>query len=252
MNTKLGKDTAKADNENTELAAKEEASLSRTTFVGGELEGEFGSSDIQLPYLSLVNKTGQLSNEFTPGHFVYNKQVVVADGKAPMPITVLGMKKDYVEDIDFDADIMPRTFAKLADAQSEGYSIEYEAEKRVKPRACMLTLVPVPDDYGQYFLPIELMEEWGEYAGKVVEEPPTAFALAMWIVQSSAYTSVAKPVATARMSGHLRDGLHHGLWLLQSELKSYKQNSWMAPRIRAAGKHSPDFIKWLEAEVLPR
>jgi hypothetical protein len=258
METSFQKDGAseKAQkSEETQLVHDEDLGLTlpAAEFGAGTLEGEFDQSDIQLPYLSLVNKTGQLSNDFTPGSFVYNKEVVVGDGKEPILVTALSMKKDYVEDIEFDSEIMPRTFARLADAEAEGYSLDYEAEKRVKPRACILTLVPVPEDYGTFFAPDELTEFLAEQADKLFKgKPKTSWALAMWIVQSSAYNAVAKPLATARMGGHLREGLHHGPWLLQSELRNYKNNSWYAPRVRPGGKHSQAFVDWVESTILPR
>jgi hypothetical protein len=243
-------------NEETDVVTTDENGLPLAhtqQFGAGELDGEFGASDFKLPYLSLVNKTGQLSNDFQPGSFLYNKEVVVSDGKEPFLVTALGMKKDYVEDIEFDSEIMPRSFTRLADAEGEGYSLDYEADKRVKERAMILTLVPVPEDYGTFFAPDHLTEFLAEQADRLFSgKPRMSWALAMWIVQSSAYNAVAKPLATAKMGGHLRGGLHHGPWVLQSELKNYRSNSWYAPRIRSGGRHSPEFIQWIEQTVLPK
>lgn len=261
MDQSFQKASADAENNNAEEDLNDVLSPSTTggdqppsthMAAAGELDGEWGQEDIQIPYLSLVNKSGQLSDEFKPGSFLYNKEVEVGDGKTPILITALTMKKDYVEDIPFDPEVMPRSFERLAEAKAEGYSLDFNADKRVKPRARILTLVPVPEGYGTFFTPDHLTEYVTDKCKRVLDQqPPASWALAMWILQSSAYNAVAKALATAKMGGHLQEGLHHGPWLLTSELRSNRQNSWFTPKVKAAGKHSKEFAQWVQEEVMP-
>jgi len=228
----------------TELAAPGQ-------FDDSGLGGEWGNEDLNIPYLSLVNKTGNLSDHFTPGTFVFNKEVVVADGKTPIEITVLTAQKYYVEDIPFDPDILPKRFFRLEDARAEGYSLEWEAEKRVKPCAALTILVPVPMEYGIFMVPENVAVEVAKQAAaKLRGDPVTSYAKAAMICQGGAFKSVGKPVATAGLTGHLRDGLHKGGWSLTSELRSNNKNSWYAPVIRANGRHPAAFADWVTREAL--
>jgi len=215
------------------------------------LEGDIDRDDLVIPYFSLVGKTGQLSDHFTPGSFVFNKEHVLSDGKEPLLITALSLKKSWVEDIDFDPEIMPKRWDNLADAMEEGYSKEWGAEKRVVPQAAILLLVPISSEYASFEAPKHLHQVLTEQAQRVFRgEPVFGFARALYICQGGAYNAVAKPLITATTSGHLRGGVHHGAWTITSYLRSNNKNSWYAPKLAAAGKHSPEFVKWLEEEVI--
>jgi hypothetical protein len=204
--------------------------------VGG-LSGEFGIEDLRTPYLSLVGKTGKLSEEFQPGSFVYNKEVMLSDGKEPIqPITVLEMHKFWIEDVPYDDDTQAKTWDRLEDAKAEGYSTEYGAEQRVMPSARIIVLIPVPESEGLYSF---------NHGDKVVH-----YGRAMWMLQKTAYTSAAKPIITAALSGHLRGGLHLGGWSLTSLKRTSDKNVWYVPVVKKTGMHSPEFRQFLEEEVM--
>lgn len=215
------------------------------------IEGDFNRDDLVIPYLNIVGKTGKLSDEFTPGNILFNRETVLSDGKKPIIVTPISLKKIWVEDLDFDSEVTPRKFQTLEEAQLEGYSSDYEAEKKVVPQATILFLVPIERDFASFEAPTDLHECIKEQTKRVFNgEPMFGFARALYICQGSAYNAVAKPLITAGYSGHLRAGLHHGGFALTTHLKSFKTNSWWAPKLASAGKHSPEFIKWVEDEVM--
>ena len=215
------------------------------------IEGDFDRGDLVIPYLNIVGKTGKLSDDFVPGNILFNRETVLSDGKKPIIITPLSLKKIWVEDLDFDSAVTPRKFEKLEEAVAEGYSSDYEATKKVVPQATVLMLVPIDRDFASFEAPTSLHECIKEQTKRVFNgEPMFGFARALYICQGSAYNAVAKPLITAGYSGHLRAGLHHGGFALTTHLKSYKTNSWWAPKLASAGKHSPEFIKWIEDEVM--
>ncbi len=199
------------------------------------LDGEWGAGDIQIPRLSLVQKSGNLADnpEFQPGCYVFNKEIVVGDGKEPFAVTALSARKYYMEELPFDEEAMPQIFDRLEDARKAGFTLEWDTEEpRVKECADLVVLLPVPKEYATF-----------EYGGQ-------GYARALWTLVSSAYNSAARPIATAAMCGHLRGGLHLGGWELTSDLRKNQRNSWYVPVVRAQGLHAPEFIQFLEEEVL--
>ena len=198
------------------------------------LTGEWGTRDIQVPRLSLVQKSGTLADEFPKGSYVLNKELVIGDGNQPFVITVLSARKYYQEDLPFgESDELPRIFDRLEEARAAGFTTDWDSgQPRVKEAADMIVLVPVPLDYATF-----------EFKGQ-------GFCRALWTMVSSAYNSAAKPVVTAAVCGHLREGIHRGGWAVTSELKTNQRNSWYVPIVRSRGVHSPEFIQFAQAAVL--
>lgn len=218
-----------ATKETTDLVTTEKAAIEAYNGPGGS---GWDVTDIRIPYFSLVQKTGTLSNEFDVGGFVFNKELFVGDGKDPIEVTVLRADKYFVEDCEFDPEIRPKRFNTREEFLAENFSLEYEAERRVKEAAEMVVLLPVDKEHATLFK--------GE--GKKEE----GFVRALWIVQSSAFNTVGRTIATAMMAGHLRDGVHKGKWALTSELRSNKSMSWYVPIIRSMGRHDADTLEFLE------
>lgn len=235
---------------------KEETEEVETTEVatstsGGELasyNGPGGSGwdvqDIRIPYMSLVQKSGNLSNEFPPGSFVYNKELMICDGKpeaddkaegpsGPLDITILRADKYFVEDIPYDPDIRPKRFNTRDEFLAEGFSLDYNAEMRVKEAAELVALLPVDSQYAVF-----------------EDNDGNGYVRAAWICQSSAFGTVGRTVATAMMAGHLKDGVHKGKWSLTSDLRSSKAMSWFVPIIRSMGRHDADFLEFVEAQCI--
>lgn len=234
-------------------AENEPIALTGLTGASG-IQGDFDRDDLVIPYLNVVAKTGNLSDTFTPGHIVYNKEVVVSDGKKPIIVTALSLKKYWEEKLDADewGDVSARRFDSYDEALAEGYSKDYDSEKRVIPVASIMVLVPIDRDYASIEAPLNLHECIKEQTKRVFNgEPVFAYTRAIYIARGSAYRNVAMPLITATSMGHLRKGkIHHGGFALTTKLDSFKNNSWWAPKLSSAGKHTPEFIRWLDEEVI--
>ena len=213
----------------TEVAVPETSDMGAYNSPGGS---GWETTDIRIPYLSLVQKTGSMADAFDKGSFVFNKELQISDGKEPVEITILRADKYFVEDIEFDPDIRPKKFNTRDEFLAEGFSLDYEAEMKVKEAAELVVLLPVDEEYSTF------------------SHDGGAFVRAAWICQSSAYATVGRTVATAMIAGHLRDGVHKGKWALTSEMRSNKKASWYVPIIRSLGRHDKDFLSFVEEQAI--
>lgn len=198
------------------------------------LAGEWGTADIQISRVALVQKSGTLADEFPKGAFVFNKEIVVGNGDKPFEMTVLSARKYYIEDLPFgESEDMPQIFDRLEDARAAGFTTDWDSDRpRVKEAADLVVLIPVVDSHATF-----------SFCGQ-------GYARALWTMVSSAYNSAAKPIATAAVCGHLRDGLHMGGWNVTSSIRTNQRNSWYVPVVRPCGLHTAEFVQFLEAEVL--
>lgn len=228
---------AKETSENALPVAKQEsrvlAPVTTTPPIKG-LTGEWGTGDIQIPRLSLVQKSGTLADEFPKGAFVFNKELVIGDGNQPFDITVLSARKYYQEDLPFgESDELPRVFERLEDARAAGFTTDWDSNlPRVKEAADLVVLIPVPLEYA------------------TVRFNDRGYTRALWTLVSSAYNSAAKPIVTAAVCGHLREGIHRGGWDVTSALRTNQRNSWYVPVVRARGLHQSTFLNFVEESVL--
>lgn len=219
----------------TEVAVVENRSLIPHTVANAQVQGEIDAGDIRWPRINLVQKSGDLSDNFAPGSFVFNKEIVLTDGKTPTRIVALSIRKQYQEALPFDpTGPQPKVFNTSAEVRNAGGHTVYGEPGYYKEIAHIGVLVMAPDGLTEDQKDLFIYE----FDGK-------KYALAMWTVGSSAYTSVAKTLFTAATS-HLKSGLHKGMWDLTSFKKADARNSWFVPMIKAAGKTSPEFTEFLE------
>ena len=210
----------------------ETAVVAQNHWGGANVEGEIDSSDIRLPRINLVQKSGELGDIFAPGSFVFNREIQLSDGKEPIEIVVLRIRKQYQEALEYDPDgPTPRVFNTAAEVREVGGHFNYDAKDDggyYQEIAHILCLIECPKDAS---------EEQRDFF--IYEHDGRNFALAMWTVAKGAYTAVAKTLFTAA-TGHLRNGLHLGKWAATS-LKRTTTFTWYVPQIRAAGKTTPEF-----------
>ena len=200
---------------------------------GGQVEGEVDAGDIRLPRINLVQKSGELGDLFSPGSFVFNREIQLSDGKEPMELVALRIRKQYQEALEYDPDgPSPKVFNTSAEVREAGGHFNYDAKDEggyYKEIAHILCLIEAPKNAS---------EEQRDFF--IYEHDGRNYALAMWTVTGGAYTAVAKTLFTAA-AGHLRAGLHLGKWTIVSTKKSNGSCSWYVPAIRAAGKTTPEF-----------
>ena len=217
------------DVETLEVTPNEPSTMEAYNGPGGS---GWDLDDIRIPYFSLVQKTGALSNDFKPGGFVYNKELSISDGKQPIDITVLRADKYFVEDVPYDPDIRPKRFNTKDEFIEAGFSLDYKSEMRVKEAAELVVLLPVDEDRATLLNGNE------------------GFVRALWVIQSSAFNTVGRTIATAMMVGHLKDGVHRGKWSLTSDLRSNKSMSWFVPVVKSMGRHDGDTLTFIEEQCV--
>lgn len=207
------------------------APVTKNHWAGEGVEGEIDMGDIQLPRLNLVGHSGKLKTKFTPGTFLFAKEVILSDGKTPLEITFLHIKKQFQEALPFNPDgPTPKLFNTSEEVRAAGGHFDWETKeglyRDIAHLWCLIECPPTAtaEQRELFFL---------DFNGR-------AFAQAMYTVNGGAYTSVAKPVITAAAS-HLKTGLYKGKWKLTSEEREDARNTWMSPILKTAGKHTPEF-----------
>lgn len=217
------------------LATQEEATATLTVRGNpGQVNGEFTASDIVIPYLNLVAKTGELSNQFPAGAFVYNREVIIGDGKKPAQITVLRITKFYRQDLPFGTEETPKTFSTKRDVVAAGGHVGWTADaeegsERYSEAMDCIVLLKSPNK-GNAMFPFEFGGE--------------NYALAKWYITKSAYKSVGTMLFTYSQSA-LKEGIDTASFDLTSQIKTAAVGSWYVPAIKMGQKHDPKFVEFV-------
>lgn len=205
--------------------------------VSEGVEGEVSRSDIKLPRINLVQRVGNLANDFTPGSILFEKQVVLTDGKTPFDLTPLRIRKQFQRKVAWgegDGEA-PEVYDTVAEVRAAGGSLEFGDENYFQEIAHIMCAVALP----RHFLGNELTDAAGIIDMFPFRHNDELYAVAMWTVSSSAYTALAKRIFTDA-AGLLRNGIYGGHYQVTSELKKNARNSWYAPKVKFAGKHTAD------------
>ena len=191
-----------------------------------DLGGEISRGDVRLPRLNLVARTGNLAETFTPGGFVLNKEALLSDGKTPLIVVAVRLKKEYQEMLEYGDEATPRTFKTAAEVEEAGGELTWKrGENCFGEIAHIELLIEQPDS----------LEEDAE-ALFFFNGGEKNYAHCIFTVTSTAYTAIAKTLISARMN-HLRDtGLVGGKWELTSKLMKNAKNAWYTPQIKSAGR----------------
>lgn len=208
----------------------DEETSTQLAIPGKPVEGEFLSEDFVIPKLHLVQAVGPLSERFTPGQFVYNKEQVISDGATPVNLTVLRIKKQYQENLPYGGDQLPRMFDTLEEVKTAGGWIDWRNNERppFSPILHALALIRSPFEESPLF-PYE-------FAG-------AAYGLALWTLRGVGFTRAGKTIITASQFA-LKDGLHTGSWALTSKREKIGMNFVHVPNLRHDTKHTAEFTEF--------
>jgi hypothetical protein len=197
-----------------------------------DLAGEIGRSDVRLPRLNLVARTGDLAELFDPGSYVLNKEIKLSKGgEELLTLVVLRLRKQYQEALPFGDPETPRVFETAEEVRANGGTVSYGKGPGIFAEIAHLELlIRKPES-----LPTEAEPQF------FFESEGHLWTHCVFTVGGTAYGQVAKPIISARMN-HLRDtGLVGGLWTLGSFLKKANGNAWFTPVLKTAGKTSDQF-----------
>ncbi len=206
-----------------------------------DFSGEWLRKDVRLPRINLVQKVSdtELVRNFGIGAFVLAKEVKLSDGENPLIYTALAVAKDYVQKIPFDSGESPAVFRSEEEVINSGGSLNYkdfESGNFFQPRAHIEIAIPAPEGMSENDLALFPFEHDG-----------VPYALALYTVASSAYTSLAKELATMRSANKvLRQGLRYGSLKMTAEVRKKNTKSWFVPVARFNGKNSPELIEFFE------
>ena len=209
--------------------------------VVDDFAGEWLRTDQRLPRINLVQKVSdnELVRNFGIGAFVLAKEVKLSDGETPLKLTALAAIKDYVQKIPFDSGEQPAVFNSEEEVINAGGSLNYkdlESGNFFQPRAHIEFAVPATEG----------MDE-NELALFPYDFEGVSYAKVLYTVASSAYTSLAKELATMRSANKvLRQGLRYGSLTMTAEVRKKNTKSWYVPVARFGGKNSPELIEFFE------
>lgn len=200
-----------------------------------EIIGEVDRSDIRLPRLNLVARTGDLAELFTPGSFVLNKEIKLSEGGKDdlLHIVVVRLRKQFQEALPFGDPEMPRVFDTAEEVREAGGTVAYGKGAGIFSAIAHLELLirkpeSLPEEAAGHFF---------------FESEDVSYTHCVWTVGGTAYGQVGKPVISATHNHLSKTGLLGGLWTLGSELRKSNGNAWFTPILKTAGLTSEQFRK---------
>lgn len=199
------------------------------------ISGEITQEDLKVPRVNLVQKSGQLCDNFAPGTFLFEKKIVLAKHGESFTATALRFRKYYQEKVEFGtSNDMPAKANTAEEVRALGGSLIYGHDRYFQEVADIMLAVKAPAD----------LEEDHEYFG--YSDGVDNYGLAIYTIAASAYTSLGKRLLTDA-TFLLKDGLWTGQYEIVSELRKNASNSWYVPVGKFAGKHSPEKSEFFQS-----
>jgi hypothetical protein len=214
-----------------------------TPVVASGVVGEILMKDIKLPRLNLVNKVGDLSNLFTPGTWVIQKehQITDLDPKnksvgGSLKVIAVRLKVEYQESLAYDPDVRPRVFQTAEEVRLAGGQVAYgRGEGKFAKVGHIEFLIQEPET---------LSEEAASSFFYVLGDK--RYARVIYTASSTAYAETAAILYSDYRVGHLnKTGLFGGYYLLGSKLKTGDKGTWWIPSMKTAGEVPAE----LQAEI---
>lgn len=217
------------------------------------MEGDFSERDLQLPRLNMVQATGPLANDWTPGQLLLARQVVLAacNGKEPSPevdVSVINITKGFEERTEYDEDVQGRRFATEQEVRDAGFTLESSTDKdgkKVKstayPTGRLLLLLRRPKDVAEDLFGTHIVAEDGVNADEVGE-----YTVVLWNLKGTGYPAFKTLVtrAFAMSKGRPARRLLFQNWGLSFKKEQWENgNSGYVPTFRTKGIHSEAFVK---------
>jgi hypothetical protein len=241
-------DAVKEETPTQEIVVKAETTLAMPTIADPEkgLVGEWTTQDLRLPRLSLVNKSGDLSNSFVPGCWVIQKEHQISDlskdnREKGEPVVVIGarMAKQYQENVPYELrDSVPtRVFNTAAEVRENGGIV---SRRRGEGNFAEIAHI-------EFFIQAHSGLSADAEALFFYTFGEHKYARVIYTASSTSFSAVAVTMASA-LRGHLAaTGLIGGFWQLGSVLVKDQKNSWWQPTLRSAGLVDDDTQEEIKA-----
>ena len=178
-----------------------------------QIQGEFTSRDMAIPFLNLGQKSGMMCDEHPEwiGTWVYDKATSLGD---EVKVVFCRMRKYYEEITEFGGEDIPARFATADEYREAGYN-----DSQIR-------------DVAELDLLIEATEEIADNA--IIDAGESCYVPARYIVRSSAYGKTVG-VLLKDLAGWLKNDLASGFYTMTTEKKSGKGNTWHVPKLTTAG-----------------
>ena len=226
--------------ENTKLVTTQPeanalANISNNDYADKGLIGDWSASDTKLPRINLVNKTGVLADQFSPGTWVLDKQHQISqidpkDKKKGVALRVitLQMMKQYQENIPYDdrENTPVRMFSTAAQVREAGGQVHWTRGANFFSEIATVEFL---------IQAIEGLSEESESLFYNIASDGTRYTRAVATFASTSFSGVAVPIATSLRTHLAACGLKGGQWDLGSLITTKADKSWWSPTIRSAG-----------------
>lgn len=191
----------------------------------GAVTGEVARTDIVRPTLNIVHAVGPLSEDFTPGQIVLNREQVIAEPEKPITLMVLALDKFFMENVPYGGDETARTFQTMEEVKKAGLHCEWINDQKPPCGPAAKALVAIQSDVETGLYPFA-------FDGKY-------YAVAEWSLRGVAFTRAGKLIITAAQWG-LKDGLHNGSWTLSTRREKLGSNWVWCPVLKAGPRNSKE------------
>ena len=224
--------------ENTKIVTTQPealANISTPDYSDKGLIGDWSASDTKLPRINLVNKTGVLADQFSPGTWVLDKQHQISqidpkDKKKGVPLRVIAlqMMKQYQENIPYDdrENTPVRMFSTAAQVRDAGGQVHWTRGANFFSEIATVEFL---------IQAIEGLSEESESLFYNIASDGTRYTRAVATFASTSFSGVAVPIATSLRTHLAACGLKGGQWDLGSLITTKADKSWWTPTIRSAG-----------------
>lgn len=211
------------------------ANISTNDYSDKGLIGDWSASDTKLPRINLVNKTGVLADQFSPGTWVLDKQHQISqidpkDKKKGVPLRVIAlqMMKQYQENIPYDdrENTTVRMFSTAAQVRDAGGQVHWTRGANFFSEIATVEFL---------IQAIEGLSEESESLFYNIASDGTRYTRAVATFASTSFSGVAVPIATSLRTHLAACGLKGGQWDLGSLITTKADKSWWTPTIRSAG-----------------
>jgi len=219
----------------TQPEANALANISTNDYSEKGLIGDWSASDTKLPRINLVNKTGVLADQFSPGTWVLDKQHQISqidpkDKKKGVPLRVIAlqMMKQYQENIPYDdrENTPVRMFSTAAQVRDAGGQVHWTRGANFFSEIATVEFL---------IQAIEGLSEESESLFYNIASDGTRYTRAVATFASTSFSGVAVPIATSLRTHLAACGLKGGQWDLSSLITTKADKSWWTPTIRSAG-----------------
>lgn len=218
----------------------------------GDVEGEINRSDLTTPSLKIVQSIGPLSENFDGGVIVLNGEIPITDepdkdNPTPLEITVLRIKKEYEENIEYGDEKRARVFSTECEVIEAGGHCEWVNNKKppFSPIATILVVVKAPETSDETIL--ANFPHQFEAENKANKALNGSYALALYKTKGSSYTRAAKLVFNAVAMSDLKNrGLSAGAWVIGAKREKVNGNFVFVPVMKRTGTHPDEFIEFLK------